>query len=223
MSLTLRLQARVSSGPRTFRLDIDWQTSAQRIVIHGPSGAGKSLTLQALAGLLRPSAGRLAIGDTVLFDHTAGIDLPARQRQLGYVFQDYALFPHLDVRQNVAFGLQPGLRNPLRGARDPRVEHWLDALGLRLVAAQAPHTLSGGQRQRTALARALVSSPRALLLDEPFSALDPALRSRMRDELEQLLDQLRLPLVLISHDAEDLARFGEATLALAEGTRHDAR
>ena len=223
MSLQLSLRARVQAGDRQFGLVIDWQTRARRIVIHGPSGAGKSLTLQALAGLLTPDDGCITLDGVRLFDRAAGINVPSRQRRLGYLFQDYALFPQLDVRQNIAFAVRTGWRNPARQLRDPQVEHWIDQFGLRAVATQLPHTLSGGQRQRTALARALVTRPRALLLDEPFSALDAALRARLRDELDGVLQQLDIPLILISHDADDLHRFGDAQLALCDGQLADNR
>lgn len=207
----------MTSGRRRFELRIRFQTAASRTVIYGPSGAGKSLTLQALAGLLRPDAGRIAFYGETLFDRAAGIDVPARARRFGYVFQDYALFPHLNVRQNIAFGLQRGLLNPSSHAGGEAVEHWLGALDLRDVAAQRPDALSGGQRQRTALARALVHAPRALLLDEPFSALDPALRERTRAELDALLARIDIPVVMITHDPDDLVRFGAATLLLRDG------
>jgi molybdate transport system ATP-binding protein len=170
-----------------------------------------------LAGLLQPDSGRISFNGEVLLDSSRGVDMPARQRRLGYLFQDYALFPHLDVRQNVAFGLVPGWRNPGRTARHEAVERWLQAFELLEVAHQRPAELSGGQRQRTALARALVGMPRALLLDEPFSALDPALRQRTRQELDQLLKRLDIPVVMITHDPEDLICFGQQTLHLCDG------
>ncbi|WP_077037071.1 ATP-binding cassette domain-containing protein [Pelomonas sp. KK5] len=200
-----------------FALDIAFATTARRTVIYGPSGAGKSLTLQALAGLQRPDEGRIACDGEALFDAAAGIDLPARRRRFGYLFQDYALFPRLTVRQNIAFGLRRGWLNPPRRVDDPAVQRWLQAFELEGVAGQLPGELSGGQRQRTALARALVSEPRALLLDEPFSALDAALRARLRDELQQLLDRIDIPMLMITHDAEDLERFGQQRLLLEAG------
>jgi molybdate transport system ATP-binding protein len=206
-----------SDEGRRFELRVRLRTHARRSVIYGPSGAGKSLTLQALAGLLRPDAGRITFGSEVLFDTAAGIDTPARQRGFGYLFQDYALFPKLNVRQNIAFGLRHGLRNPAATVSDEAVERSLRAFELVEVAAQRPSELSGGQRQRTALARALVHSPRALLLDEPFSALDPELRERMRAELDELLRRIDIPIVMISHDPDDLAWFGDEAFYLRDG------
>jgi molybdate transport system ATP-binding protein len=180
MSFDVDIRKTVSSERRSFELRVQFHARARRTVIFGPSGAGKSLTLQAIAGLLQPDAGRIVFDNDVLFDRAANIDVPARRRNFGYLFQDYALFPKLNVRQNIAFALQSGLRNPSSQAGGEAVEQWLRAFELDEVASQRPNELSGGQRQRTALARALVHSPRALLLDEPFSALDPELRQRMR-------------------------------------------
>lgn len=211
------INKRVGSPRRYFNLRVRFATQGQRTVIYGPSGAGKSLLLQALAGLLRPDSGRISFDGEPLFDSTAGTDVPARARRFGYLFQDYALFPHLDVRQNVAFGLHDGWRNPGSKLRVEAVERWLAAFELQEVAHQHPADLSGGQRQRTALARALVNTPRALLLDEPFSALDPALRLTLRRELDQLLTSLDIPVLMITHDPDDLPWFGAQTLQLRDG------
>jgi len=213
----VQIQKTVRSGGRKFVLDVSFKTKAQRTVIYGPSGAGKSLTLQAIAGLLKPDGGQIALQGQALFDAKQGLDLPSRERGFGYLFQDYALFPHLNVRQNIAFGLRRGWLNPPAAVAGREVERWLQAFELEAVAGQRPHELSGGQRQRTALARALVNQPRALLLDEPFAALDPELRERMREELLALLDRLQIPMLMITHDPEDLVCFGQAKLLIAEG------
>ena len=217
MSFDVAIHKAVHSERRSFDLRVRFKTGARRTVIFGPSGAGKSLTLQALAGLLKPDSGRIAFGGEVLFDGASGVDVPARQRGFGYLFQDYALFPKLNVRQNIAFGLSHGLRNPSAKVDGTAVDRWLRAFELVDVAGQRPTELSGGQRQRTALARALVHSPRALLLDEPFSALDPELRERMRSELDELLQRIDIPVLMITHDPEDLDWFGEEALYLRDG------
>ena len=217
MTFEVDIGVRVGGARRAFDLAVRFRTAARRTVLYGPSGAGKSLTLRAVAGLLRPDRGRIVFAGETLFDAGRGIDVPARERRLGYVFQDHALFPKLDVRQNVAFGLAHGWRNPRRGAADDRVDRWLAALELEAVAAQRPDELSGGQRQRTALARALVAEPRALLLDEPFSALDPALRQRTRAEVDRLLRSLGIPILLITHDPDDIAAFADETFAIRDG------
>jgi len=208
-----------------FALHIRFSTTARRVVVCGPSGAGKSLTLQAIAGLLRPQRGRIAVLGRCLYDSRTGVDVPARERDVGYLFQDYALFPHLTVRQNVAFGLARSIFNPATTRRDPGAERWLEALGIAALGERYPHELSGGQRQRTALARALARTPRALLLDEPFAALDPALRGRLRDELDTLQRRLALPMVLVTHDEADVARFGDEVIEIDAGRvrRHELR
>jgi molybdate transport system ATP-binding protein len=214
MGFEVDIAKTLHGGARPFHLRVRFTAAARRTVIHGPSGAGKTLTLQALAGLTRPDAGRIAFGGETLFDAAHGIDRPARARRFGYLFQDYALFPQLSVRQNVAFGLSKGWLNPAPRAGGAAVDRWLRAFELEAVADQRPDQLSGGQRQRTALARALVGEPRALLLDEPFSALDPELRGRMRAELGALLDRIDIPVVMITHDPQDLAGLGGDALLL---------
>ena len=205
------------AGSRHFRLHVTLRSDSQRVVIHGPSGAGKSQTLQAIAGLMQPDGGHIRIGGRTLFDVAAGIRLSPQARRCGYLFQDYALFPHLNVRQNVLFGLQRGWLNPWRRTRLAEVEQCLAAFGLSELAQQLPAQLSGGQRQRVALARAIVARPQVLLLDEPFAALDPALRASLRQELDTLQRRLQLPMLLITHDHDDVAQFGDHVLALRDG------
>jgi len=217
MLLDLDIRKTLQAGKQRFRLDVRLQTDSRRIVLLGPSGAGKSLTLKAVAGLLRPDVGHIRVDGHVLFDADQGIDLAPQKRELAYVFQDYALFPHLTVRQNIAFPLVRGWLNPRRRHHDRQVDYWCEAFQLGQVADQYPHELSGGQKQRTALARALVTQPRALLLDEPFAALDPVLRAHMRSELKDLQQRLQVPMVLITHDPEDAAVFGDHVLDLRDG------
>ena len=217
MSIRVDIASTLRAGARTFRLQARFEASGQRVVIYGASGAGKSQLLKAIAGLTRPDAGRIELSGRVLFDRAAGIDVSPQQRKVGYLFQDYALFPHLNVRQNIAFGLRRGWRNPSRRGDSDAVSYWLQAFELDAVAQQLPEQLSGGQRQRVALARALVAEPAALLLDEPFAALDPALRVRMRAELDALQRRLDIPMLLITHDPEDAATFGGQVLTMADG------
>ena len=219
MSFQVDIGKTVRSARRSFELRVRFDTTARRTVIFGPSGAGKTLTLQAIAGLVTPDCGRIAFDGELLFDSDAGTDRPARDRGFGYLFQDYALFPRLNVRQNIAFGLARGWRNPPARGDNAAVDHWLQAFELTEVANQRPDELSGGQRQRTALARALVAEPSALLLDEPFAALDPALRVTMRAELDQLQRRLGVPMILITHDPDDARLLGEHVLTLRDGRR----
>ncbi|WBS04748.1 ATP-binding cassette domain-containing protein [Pseudoduganella sp. SL102] len=215
--IRVHIDATLRAGTRTFRLDARFTSDSQRVVIYGASGAGKSQMLKAVAGLVRPDAGHVELAGRVLFDSANGIDVPPQRRNVGYLFQDYALFPHLNVRQNIAFGLRRGLLNPPRNADGAAIAYWLEAFGLAPVALQLPDQLSGGQRQRVALARALIAEPAALLLDEPFAALDPALRVRMRAELDALQRRLDIPMLMITHDPDDAVAFGGHVLTMADG------
>ncbi len=216
--LTLRKQLR-HAGTQ-FSLDLAFRSSARRLVLFGPSGAGKTQTLKMLAGIVRPDAGHAAVAGRVLYDSVAGVSLSPQQRRLAFVFQDYALFPHLTVRQNIAFARQPAGRrwiNAPQDRPDAAVDRWIQAFDLTGVARHQPHQLSGGQRQRTALARALVNDPTALLLDEPFAALDKALRQRLRAELRDLQAQLGIPMLLITHDDDDLQMLADDVLHIDAG------
>jgi molybdate transport system ATP-binding protein len=198
-----------------FTLDLAFASTARRLALIGPSGAGKTQTLLAIAGLTPPHAGHVRVAGHTL--HGDGHTLAPQQRHLGVVFQDYALFPHLTVRQNVAFGLHTGWRNPARDVQAPAVARWLDEFGLTPLAEVRPERLSGGQRQRVALARALVGEPRALLLDEPLAALDAPLRRRLRAELARWTTRLALPTLLVTHDDDDLAELADAVVRVEDG------
>lgn len=217
MQFDLHIRKTLTSGTRQFALDVQLSTDSQRVVILGESGAGKSMALKAIAGLMTPDQGHIRLGKKILFDQQRGINLPPQARRLAYLFQEYALFPHLNVRQNIGFGLARGWFNPDSKRRDDNVDYWLTAFGLQTVADQLPHELSGGQKQRTALARALISKPDVLLLDEPFAALDPSLRILMRNELDALQKTLQVPMILITHDQKDADVFGEHIVHLRDG------
>ena len=216
----LHLRRRLQQGERRFDLDVTVRSAAPRLVLFGPSGAGKSQTLKLIAGIARPDAGHVRIAGRTLHDSAQGIALSPQARRLAYVFQDYALFPHLTVRQNIAFARPTGLRgwlNPARRGADPAVDRWIEAFGLQALVDLHPHQISGGQRQRVALARGLASDPAALLLDEPFAALDRPLRQRLREELAQLQAELALPLLLITHDDDDVAALADEVVLLRDG------
>ncbi|MDR6394512.1 ABC transporter ATP-binding protein [Herbaspirillum seropedicae] len=220
MSLDLQIQKQLHAGDRRFALDLSLVSASQRIVLYGPSGAGKSLTLKAIAGLMRPDSGHIRLNGRTLFNSNEGIDLPVQGRNVAYLFQDYALFPHLSVAQNIAFGLARGCVNLRRPAQHPAVAKWLRAFELDDIAHSRPAQISGGQRQRVALARALVAEPDILLLDEPFSALDLSLRERMRAELAELQAQLQVPMLLITHDPADVEALGQTVFELRDGRLH---
>ena len=217
MKLAVDIDVTLKSARRSFQLNVAFSTADDRVVIFGPSGAGKSVTIQAIAGLIHPARGRVQLGERVLFDSAADIDVPSRERSVGYLFQDYALFPHLTVEENVAFPLKELLQWRLTADQRRAVRDMLDLFELSALAHSLPRDLSGGQRQRVALARSLIREPEVLLLDEPFAALDVMLRDRVRQELADLQARFRIPLVVISHDVDDVKMFAETLVVYGRG------
>ncbi len=217
MRFDVDIGKRVVAQGRVFDLAVRFTLTTDRLALFGPSGAGKSLTLRALAGLVRPDRGRIAIDDSVWLDRQRGIDVPTRARRVGYVFQDYALFPHRTVEQNVAAAHAHWWPGSLTAQQRDQIESLLEAFALADVRRSYPEQLSGGQRQRTALARALARRPQLLLLDEPFAALDAALRVKLRGDLIEVQRRFGIPMVLITHDPDDLAQCAEAVVTLGEG------
>ena len=214
--IDVRLQLSVSDARRRFDLDIAFATSAPFVALYGPSGAGKSLTLQAMAGLLPVQAGHVRLNGRALLDTVAGVNLPPEARGVGYLFQHYALFPHLTVRDNIAFGLT-SWRRRLKADDAARVDELIATFGLTAMARSKPATLSGGQQQRVALARALACNPQVLLLDEPFAALHSALRRELRAELQRVCAQWRIPAVMVSHDADDVVALADEVYLIDGG------
>jgi molybdate transport system ATP-binding protein/molybdate transport system permease protein len=191
----------------TFEWNTTFTTRGGALGLLGASGSGKSMTLRAIAGLVTPDEGRIVLNGRVLFDSAAGIRVPPAARRVGIVFQDYALFPHLNVRQNIAFGM----RDPAGAAEWAKLAHVDDLL------ERYPGQISGGQRQRVAIARALAMKPEALLLDEPFSALDPHLRRQMEEQLRELLAAYRGATIFVTHDRNEAYRIADEIVLLSRG------
>jgi len=196
-----------------FTLEVDWEADDPVVALFGPSGAGKSLTLQCLAGLVRPDGGRIMVNGRVFDDVAGGVHLPPQARRLGYVFQGYALFPHLTVAENVGFGL----RDRARAERRRRTADVCERLGLAELAHRHPRELSGGQQQRVALGRALAPDPEVLLLDEPLSALDVPLRRQLRLELATLIRDWGKAVVLVTHDLAEACQLGDRLIVYDRG------
>ena len=212
MSLQAQLQARVGS----FDLDVDLSIAPGEVVaLLGPNGAGKTSVLRALAGLLTIDAGRIALDGIVLDEPANAIRMPVEQRPIGVVFQDYLLFPHLSVLENVAFGLRS--RGVGRTTATARARSWLERVGLGQSANRKPGSLSGGQAQRVALIRALATDPALLLLDEPMAALDASARVELRRELRQHLESFRGVRLLVTHDPVEAMAMADRLIVLEHG------
>jgi molybdenum ABC transporter molybdate-binding protein len=207
------LSFRLNHQLREFTLDLDVEVGNETLVLIGPSGCGKTTTLRALAGLLRPDRGHVRINGEPVFDTERGIDLPPEQRGIGYLVQNYALFPHLSVTDNIAYGLRH-LDGP---SRRRRVQEVVDLVGAERLVSARPSSLSGGEQQRVALARALARHPRLLLLDEPLSALDVSARVSVRAELASLIKRLDIPVIVVTHDYEDVRVLADRVIVLDAG------
>ena len=217
MSAKPSLEARVATRIGRLAIDAELDTGAGTLAVVGPNGAGKTSVLLMLLGVLAPERGRVAVGDEVLLDTESGRDVPLESRRLGYVPQDYALFPHLTVRGNVEFALASSHATTPRVERRRRAGAWLTDLGLDALAERRTGTLSGGEKQRVALARALSVEPRALLLDEPLAALDVHARREVRAFLAEYLAKLALPTLVVTHDARDALALGDRIAVLEAG------
>jgi molybdate transport system ATP-binding protein len=210
------LAASTALGRGSFRLEAALEVRpGETLALVGPNGAGKSTFLAIVAGLERPDRGRIVCDGEVWCDTERGLHLPPERRHVGLLFQDYALFPHLSVGENVAYG--PRARGRSRAEAEAAAAHWIERLALRAQAARRADLISGGERQRAALARALATAPRVLLLDEPFAALDVTTRGAVRAELRTFLSSCGLPTVLVTHDPVDALALGDRLAVLEEG------
>lgn len=207
-------------GRTSFLLDINLlvDDTFRTAVFFGPSGSGKTLTMQCIAGLARPDSGLIKVEDRLFYSSAENVFVKARNRRIGYMVQDYALFPQLSVLQNVAYSQSGLFGHILKKVEREKALTLLESFGIGNLGDHYPHEISGGQKQRVALARAVFMDPVMLMLDEPFSALDPLLRERMRQEVLEILKRLNIPAILITHDPQDVDVFAGA-LALYENGR----
>lgn len=210
-----RIARRFPPGPESagFHLDIEFDAPAGVTVIYGPSGSGKTLTLDSIAGFMAPDAGRILLDDRILFDAESGVRLSPQQRACGYVFQNYALFPHMTLRENLAFAAHalPRLE------RHRRIAEQLERFKLADMSGRYPHELSGGQKQRGSIARALIANPRIVLLDEPGRGLDAVLRADLYSLIRELRGSLQIPVLLVTHDMEECCALADRVLIFDAG------
>lgn len=206
MSIGIRLFKAVSG----FTLDVQWEAGDELVTLFGFSGSGKTMTLQLIAGLIKPDEGYIDVNGRRYFDSGSGLDVRPKQRRTGYVFQDSALFPHMTVKENIAYGLT---------GRDSsaRVGEMIDIFRLGGLENARPREISGGQKQRVALARALIGRPELLMLDEPFSALDRPIRAMMQDIIREIRSEFSIPVILVTHDYSEVEKLADKVIVYSGG------
>jgi molybdate transport system ATP-binding protein len=209
MGLSVRIIKKVEG----FKLDAEWQIGNELVVLFGDSGSGKSLSLQCIAGLMKPDEGLIRANGDLFFDHTLNVNVPPEKRSFGYVFQDRVLFPHMTVRGNINYGCKGISKSETR----QKVDDMIGLFHLRGLEDRFPAEISGGQKQRVALARALIGRPDALLLDEPFSALDHPIRLEMIRLLEEVRNEFNLPVVLVTHDVLEAYAMADKIIVYSGG------
>lgn len=214
VDLRVKRRAPDLEGARAFELSVEFEAAPGATVLFGPSGAGKSTVLACIAGIERPDAGRIALGADVWLDREERIETPIHARGAALVFQSLALFPHMNVLDNVAYGMPKDAPRPVR---HDRARDLLSRMRVSHVAKRDVRTLSGGEAQRVALARAFAMTPRALLLDEPFSALDLELKAALLDDLRREIEARPLPTLLVTHDADEARAIGDRVLFIEDG------
>ncbi len=198
---------------RGFMLDVRWMVGDELVSLFGFSGSGKTMTLQLIAGLMRPDSGHISVNSKQYFDSASKLDLQTRERRVGYVFQDYALFPHMSVSKNIAYGLT----GRDTSGRAEKVREMIDLFRLDGLEKAFPREISGGQKQRVALARALIGRPELLMLDEPFSALDRPIRVKMQNVIKDIRSEFAIPVLLVTHDFSEVQRMADKVIVYADG------
>ena len=216
MSVSFRLIKQLNY----FTLDVEYSMENELLVIEGSSGAGKTTILNCLAGIMKPDDGNITVDGRVLFSHTDKVNIAAEKRNIGYLFQSYALFPNMTVRQNVLYGLKNKKEYRKKASRKEMLEYadyMMETLGISHLANKNSSAISGGEKQRTALARAMVTKPSLLLLDEPFSALDENTKSRIYEEFNEFKETLKIPTILITHNHRETELFADKNITIKEG------
>lgn len=209
------LEVKITKKLWYFELDIEFSLDKEILVLWAPSGAGKTTILHCLAGLFTPTSGNIILNNRVLYSSEQGINIPTRERNIGYLFQDYALFPHLTVRENVTYGPKS------KKKRNVDIMPLLESMGINHLIDRYPHQISGGEKQRVALARALILRPGLLLLDEPLSALDKNMRVNLRKEIKVLNKKWQIPFIVVTHDEEEARFLGDRILQLHNGRAYE--
>lgn len=214
MMLTIDVRKQFFERRETsFDLEISVEVGPGFTVLTGPSGAGKTSLLRLISGIIKPDQGRIEMDSQVFFDAEQAIDLPIRERHIGFVFQDYALFPHMNATQNVSYGIKTGSHSE----RQDKANEMLGLFHVEHIAARMPREMSGGEQQRVALARALASEPRIALLDEPLSAVDIETRGKLLDEIENAQERTKVPFIYVTHNEAEAARLGRQRITMRNG------
>ncbi|CAK7193540.1 Molybdenum import ATP-binding protein ModC [Commensalibacter sp. Nvir] len=218
MNFFIDFTKKLYTSNNSFELNLRFRSQEKVILITGPSGSGKTLLLHSIAGLIKPDKGKIILNRKTITHTEKNIFIRPQKREISYLFQNYALFPHLTVKQNIAFSLVKGIFNPRRKQTYDLIYPWVQRFELEHLLDAYPSQLSGGQQQRVALARAMINQPKTLLLDEPFSALDPSLRTKLREEIDHWQSLTQGLLIIVSHDCEDIKIFKGSHLRIEKGS-----
>lgn len=211
----MSLKCKIFKDFGSFKLNIDIESHGGTLALLGPSGSGKSMTLKGIAGVIKPDSGYIELNGRVLFDSEKKVNLPPQKRNIGYLFQDYCLFPNMNVRQNILCGIRKFKLD--KGVQEVKLNEMISLLQLDGLELRKPHQLSGGQKQRVALARILIGEPEMLLLDEPFSALDEYLKTRLEMSTKEIIAKYELPTILVTHNRDEAYMLSKETIIIDNG------